>query len=135
MLNIIQERGKSGCGSEFKAAKSSASKSSKHDETGAVIATCRHHIIPRAVNMFVGETYRHAHYLQHFFYKKGVTFFCYDVICQYWPWAVKLASHFHDFPDFVEMIEKMIPFLSRMHAMIHVWYCYVSYHSFSSTLK
>lgn len=52
-------------------------------------------------------------------------FFCYDVICQYWKFAVDVGSKIERFKP---MTEKMKPFLSRWHGLTHTWYCQVRSH-------
>lgn len=87
------------------------------------MACCRHLIILQAVNMFVGETYRHAHYLHNFLYKNGYRIFCYDIVCLYWKWAEKVGEKLKVFSS---LTKKMTAFLARFHAIAHVWHCYVS---------
>lgn len=106
----------------FEAAKEISVGRKNFDETGIVMACCRHNIILRAVNLYVGETYRHIHYIMNYLNQIGVKFFCYDVVCQFWPWAQKVGE---EIPHFKEITNNMKPFLSRMHAFAHVWYCYV----------
>ncbi|KAK4017489.1 hypothetical protein OUZ56_032800 [Daphnia magna] len=89
------------CGdSIFKAARSDAGKFKKLDETGIMMRSCRHGIVDKA----------------------GCTFLCGDVMCRYWDWAQKVASLF---PEYKPMVDEMKPFLGRMHAKVHVWYCQI----------
>ncbi|XP_046462839.1 uncharacterized protein LOC124209013 [Daphnia pulex] len=66
--------------------------------------------------------YRHTHFMHLDLPEKACTFLCGDVICRYWDWAKKVASLF---PEYKPMIEGMKPFLGRMHAKVHVWYCQI----------
>ena len=87
-------------------------------ETGLEIAGCRHALAQKAVNMFQGEVYGYAHFLQcNYFIPKNVEFFWYDVVCKYWPWLEK-----HDKIN----KNKMKPALSVMHAKAHSWSCQAS---------
>lgn len=53
------------CGdSNWRAAGNSVKKKRNLDETGLEILGCRHTIAQAAVNMFYGEVYGYAHYLQ-----------------------------------------------------------------------
>ena len=87
-----------------------------------MMRSCRHGIVDKAVNMHHGETFRHTHFMHLDLPEKACTFLCGDVICRYWDWAKKVASLF---PEYKPMIEGMKPFLGRMHAKVHVWYCQV----------
>ena len=121
---IAPDRVKDCCGaSEFKAATSESSKSSKHDETGMIVACCRHGVVLCACNMHKGETYRHIHFIHKLLHQMNCKFLCYDVICQYWHWAQKVGQQL---PEFAKMTEDMKPLLPRLHAYAHVWYCLVS---------
>lgn len=87
------------------------------DETGLEILGCRHTIAQAAVNMFYGEVYGYAHYLQKMFLiPKKVQFLWYDVICKYWPWLRKTDP---------TCVQSMKPALSVMHAKAHAWTCQV----------
>jgi hypothetical protein len=115
---------KNPCGiSVFKAAREISSSKKYVDETGLIMACCRHLIILQAVNMFVGETYRHAHFLHNFLFNAGYRIFCYDIVCLYWKWAEKVGKVMSKYRH---LTEKMTAFLSRFHAIAHVWHCYVS---------
>lgn len=86
------------------------------------IVACRHALAQHAVNMYSGELYGYAHYLQTIsLLPKKVIFLWYDVICKYWPWLSK-----HD-PD---TSQSMKPALSVMHAKAHSWSCQVYLHCF-----
>ena len=127
MLNGIifffQSKGKELCGdTPFHAARSSSSRFKNQDDTGLLMGTCRHQIIHRALNMERGETFDHTHFLHSFFSLKGFKFICNDVICRYWPYACKVSRLL---PQFEANTKNMKPFLSRMHAKCHTWYCQV----------
>ena len=87
------------------------------------MACCRHLVILQAVNMFVGESYRHAHFLHNFLYNMGYRIFCYDIVCLYWKWAEKVGKKMKVFSS---LTKNMTAFLARFHAIAHVWHCYVS---------
>lgn len=127
-MNLALQNGRNDCGGNvFKAATDHAARLKKQDERGLTMLCCRHGCVLRAVNMFKGETYRHIHYLHKFAFEKNCKFLCYDVVCQYWLWARKVGDTLgHKYEDFKSMTTLMFPFLSRMHAIAHVWYCYVS---------
>lgn len=106
------------CGeSRWKAAQNTARHKKNLDETGLEIAGCRHGLAQWAVNMFQGEIYGYANYIQA---KKmlpaGVQFFWEDIVCRYWKWASKIGR---------EETKTMRPALSVMHAKAHKWSCQV----------
>lgn len=111
----------------YKAGKSDSSAFKNQDETGLLMASCRHGCVLIAVNMFAGENYRIVHYVHYLAFKMGCKFICYDVVCKYWPFAetvgekIKLPGNDY----FRDMIIKMIPILSRMHGSTHDWKCQV----------
>lgn len=81
-----------------------------------------------AVNMFVGETYRHAHFLHEKLYKKGYRVLCYDIVGLYWKWAPKIGTISEDFKNrFAHLTNDMAAFLPRWHGIAHVWHCFVSH--------
>lgn len=106
------------CGdSNWRAAGNSVKKKRNLDETGLEILGCRHTIAQAAVNMFYGEVYGYAHYLQKvFLIPKKVQFLWYDVICKYWLWLRKTDP---------TCVQSMKPALSVMHAKAHAWTCQV----------
>ena len=110
------------CGeSHWKAAQNTPRRRAKVDETGLEIAGCRHGLAQWAVNMYQGEIYGYAHYLQS---KKMlpavVKYFWEDIVCKYWKWAGKVGGS--------EM--NMKPALSVMHAKAHKWSCQVRFFCF-----
>lgn len=116
LIQISQEDDK--CGeTSWRAAGNSLHKKKNVVETGLEIAGCRHALAQKAVNMYHGEVYGYAHYLQtNYFIPLNVNFFWYDVVCKYWPWLQK-----HDKLN----ADKMKPALSVMHAKAHSWTCQV----------
>ena len=103
------------CGeSHWRAASNEGRKTAKLDETGLEIAGCRHGLAQWAVNMYQGDLYGYAHYIQ---VKKiipaRVAFFWQDIVCKYWKWAKKAGG--------VEG-SRMRPALSVMHAIGHARY-------------
>ena len=127
------------CGtSRWKAAKA-ASKTMQHlDETGVVIAGCRHIIAQKALNMFRAWgnvhvyifycsnvvllyicRYGYTHFLHmHYLSQRNLDFLMQDVICRYWPWTSQV-----NFP--CDAAYRMIPCLPVMHAKAHTWHCQV----------
>lgn len=96
-------------------------------QTGVIIACCRHGWnLLWAADMCQGELYRRVHFLHYKLMKFRCLFHCYDVIYLYWPWAAKVEANPNLSTQYTGMITKMHAFLSRMHAVAHIWYCYVS---------
>lgn len=76
-------------------------------------------IAQRAVNMFYGEVYGYAHYIQITdMVPRKVSFFWEDVACKYWPWLTKKDQ---------KTASSMKPALSVMHGKAHSWSCQVKY--------
>ncbi|KAK6296537.1 hypothetical protein J4Q44_G00326790 [Coregonus suidteri] len=72
----------------------------------------------RALNMYRGEIYAYAMYLQKELSSAGtVGFFRCDVACKYWPNLQKVVQAC---PELEELL-KMHPLLSVMHAKVHEW--------------
>ena len=106
------------CGdTHWKAADNKPKTKANLDETGLEIAGCRHGLAQWAVNMYQGEIYGYAHFIQQKrMQPANVKFFWEDVICRYWRWARRnglLAGC------------QMKPALSVMHAKAHSWSCQV----------
>jgi len=108
------------CGeSHWQAARNSLKKKKHIDETGLSITGCRHAIAQRAVNMFYGEVYGYAHYIQITdMIPRKVSFFWEDIACKYWPWLTKKDQ---------KTASSMKPALSVMHGKAHSWSCQVKY--------
>ena len=110
------------CGSShWKAARNTIIRQSNLDETGLVVAGCRHSLAESAVNMHQGELYGYTHYLQiNRLIRHNVKFLWQDVICKYWPWFTSLPKDLSPDEAF-----SMTPALSIMHGKAHVWSCQV----------
>lgn len=72
-----------------------------------------------------GESYRHILYLHNFALQENFKFFCYDVICNYWPFAKDVGKKLET-EDFKKHTEEMVPFLSRFHGKTHTMFCQVT---------
>ncbi|KAK5895521.1 hypothetical protein CgunFtcFv8_009208 [Champsocephalus gunnari] len=109
------------CGSgQWSAARETANKSaSKLDEEGVEVAVCRHGFLLKGLNMFRGEMFAYPLYLQKQLSSRNVQFFCPDVVCKYWPYLQRVASHCPELQNLLNMR----PFLSIMHAKAHSWLC------------
>lgn len=119
----MQSRDKESCGdSTYKAAKNTSSKFKHMDETGLIMASCRHGLILAACNMFTGENFRYIHFMHKQAYLKNVKFLCYDVVCRYWPFAERIGKKI---PEFCDLTKKMNAFLSEMHGKTHKRECQV----------
>ena len=112
------------CGSSnWKAARNTVNRQSKLDETGLIVAGCRHSLAQAAVNMHQGKLYGYTHYLQvNRLVLHNVKFLWQDVICKYWPWFTSLPKDLSPAEAF-----SMAPALSIMHGKAHVWSCQVEY--------
>ena len=89
------------------------------DETGLIVATCRHSVALGGVNMYRGELFAYSHFLHQKRFP-SVHYFASDIVCKYWPWTQRVASRF---PEHGTGHTK--PFLSVMHATGHAYYCQV----------
>ena len=106
------------CGDSTWAAAGNTLKRKKNlDETGLEILGCRHGTAQAAVNMFFGEIYGYAHYLQReYLLNRNADFIWSDVMCKYWPWVQKNDA---------SATSTMKPALSVMHVKAHSWSCQV----------
>ena len=87
----------------------------RQNETGLEIAGCRHGLALWVVNMFQGELYGYAHYIQEKHMScANVKFFWENIVCKYWKWAQKVGI-----PSDIK------PALSVMHGKAHNWTCQV----------
>jgi len=113
------------CGSSvLKAAQDKSKRKAALDETGFEYCVCRHGVAQKGLNMYRGEIFGYAHFLQkNFMLKKKVLFMWYDVICKYWVWL----QHKDPF-----MIDQMKPALSVMHGKLHEASCQVNSNKLSS---
>ncbi len=55
-------------------------------------------------------------------YLANCRFLCYDVICNYWPFAITVANKL---PQFNDMVTKMEKFQSSFHGFTHTRGCQV----------
>ncbi|XP_045026109.1 uncharacterized protein LOC123470196 isoform X1 [Daphnia magna] len=132
--HIPQLKGNGMCGvSTFQAAKlDSACHYNGLDETGMISTVCRHGSTIKVANMYKGETYRLVAFLHMVVLQMGCYFFCYDVVCKYWPFAQKLSKLAKEgvFSSKLNCVlrnltKKMRPFLSTFHGKAHQWACQV----------
>lgn len=117
--------GQDSCGQvHWQAAKSQAKSLQKLDETGVMVAGCRHALMQKAVNMWTGEMYGYGLYLQKNVLKPiGVKYLFYDVICKYWPWMKNICTVSNQFAK----ESTLIPALGQLHGKLHKWTCRVLY--------
>ena len=112
------------CGSSYwQAARSKSTHNySTLDETGLVVAGCRHVLALKAVNMFAGEQYGYALFLHEFLSKTvHMQFIWQDIMCKYWPWLKKVVTKFPEMSDLLNSSKA----LSVMHAKAHSLDCQV----------
>lgn len=94
-------------------------KKAHQDETGLEVAGCRHALAQKAVNMHSGEQYGYPHYLHALVLQPlGINFLWQDVICRYWPWAMRRLNY-------QQAVATIRPALSIMHSKAHAWDCQV----------
>lgn len=90
----------------------------KLDETGLEVATCRHVIAQKALNMYRGEVFGYPLYLiKNFMVQRNVKFCFADVMCKLWPFICKNEP---------SLASKIRPALSVMHAKGHAMECQAS---------
>ena len=89
------------------------------DETGLIVATCRHSVVLGGVNMYRGEAYAYSHFLHQTRFPR-VQFYASDIVCKYWPWAQRVSRLWPEYDT-----SNSEPFLSVMHATGHAYYCQV----------
>jgi len=107
------------CGGSWTAAKNVGRKKKSLDETGLEVATCRHVIAQKAINMKQGEQYGYALYLmKHYMVKWKVEYCWADVMCKLWKFAQRID------PDICKLMK---PALSTMHAKGHSIQCQVNW--------
>ncbi len=82
---------------------------------------CRHGVLLCALNMYRGEIFAYALYLQEKLASRQITFFCMDVTCKYWPYLQRVAK---SCPELQHLLN-MKPFLSVFHAKAHDFKCEV----------
>lgn len=104
-------KGDTQCGGRWSAARNVKRKAKSLDETDLEVATCRHVIGQKAVNMFQGELFGYSFFImKEFMIPNSVTFCFADVMCKLWKFICKHA------PDISIAIK---PALSIMHAKGH----------------
>ncbi|XP_067931090.1 uncharacterized protein [Watersipora subatra] len=109
----VQEVVDDSCGeTKLKNAQVGGKAHSSKDETGLMLATCRHVFILKGLDMKRGEIFQYPYILQKQF--PTAQFFAYDVACRYYPWLQKFDG---------ETAKKQTPMLSVMHAKSHKWPC------------
>uniref|UniRef100_A0A7M5U8G7 CxC3 like cysteine cluster domain-containing protein n=1 Tax=Clytia hemisphaerica TaxID=252671 RepID=A0A7M5U8G7_9CNID len=112
-----KENSNSICGGVWSAAQNASRKMAKLDETGLEVATCRHVLAQKALNMFRGEVFGYPYFLIKECMIKNGTNFCFaDVMCKLWPFIVR---------DDASIKTKIKPALSIMHAKGHSIDCQV----------
>jgi hypothetical protein len=69
-------------GSAFKVTREDSNEQKKYDETGLVVSSCKHCVVPYAINIFKGEsrTWTHTALMHNEAMKSIAKFFCYDRI-------------------------------------------------------
>ena len=114
------------CGdASYKAGRSEGSSFKGLKATGLLMSSCSHGIFVGAANMYRGEEYSFVHFMHLKAFELKSKFFVYDVICNYFPFAVNVAQSFPDKPLFVMMVTLMKKFLSRWHGITHTRSCQV----------
>ncbi|XP_046650581.1 uncharacterized protein LOC124341692 [Daphnia pulicaria] len=114
------------------------------------MTSCGHGVIQCSIDMHEGETFRHTfashvkvHSLKNQKQHKnlnitetekntedesantvffGPKFFVNDVVCQYWPFAIKMGELSEAYSY---LTSDMVPFLSRLHGQAHSWPCQI----------
>ncbi|EFX63733.1 hypothetical protein DAPPUDRAFT_335065 [Daphnia pulex] len=139
------------CGnSQFEAAREVSKRFKGLEVTGNVMTSCGHGVIQCSIDMHEGETFRHTfashvkvHSLKNQKQHKnlnitetekntedesantvffGPKFFVNDVVCQYWPFAIKMGELSEAYSY---LTSDMVPFLSRLHGQAHSWPCQI----------
>lgn len=107
----------SNCGGNWNAAKNSKHKGKSLDETGLEVATCRHRLGQKAINMFQGELFGYPLFLiKEFIVPKKIEYCLADVMCKLWKFIGQRESN----------IQKSIkPALSVMHVSGQAFACQV----------
>ena len=126
MVCVVQET-ENTCGTtHWQAARTNCRSMATQAETGLCLATCRHAVILKGINMFQGEIFAYPLYvLKELTQKASIQFVCQDVICRFWPWLQKVRPALSNDPG-VQATKDMKPFLSVMHAKAHDWACQVT---------
>ena len=106
-------------GTHWQAARSKCNKAfSTLDETGLVVAGCRHVLALKAVNMFAGEQYGYALFLHQLLGNKvEMQFIWQDIMCKYWPWLVKVVQKFPEMSNLLNTSKALSVMHSKAHSM------------------
>lgn len=120
---VSQVHGRGVCGTlRWAAARESSKTNPKVDEEGLEVAVCRHSLLLKALNMYRGEFFAYPMYLQkELAARTTCTYFCTDVMCQYWPYLQRVAKALPD----IQNLLQMTPLLSVMNAKGHATKCEV----------
>lgn len=106
------------CGGVWAAARNVGKKKGTLDDTGLEVATCRHCVAQKAVNMKQGELFGYPLYIMKNFMTKWNVEYCWaDVMCKLWKFVKR------EEPD---ICHTMKPALSVMHAKGHSLQCQVN---------
>ncbi|KAK0133340.1 hypothetical protein N1851_031157 [Merluccius polli] len=117
-------QGRGTCGdSQWTAARESSRRASKLDEEGMEVAVCRHGFLLKALNMYRGEIFAYPLFLQKELMPAKAQFFAMGVASKYWPYLEKAASVL----PALQVLTKMKPFLSVMHARAHATKCEIKW--------
>ena len=114
------------CGASYWQAARSKSNSNfgTLDETGLVVAGCRHVLALKAVNMFAGEQYGYALFLHKLLAESlKMSFIWQDIMCKYWPWLERVVTKL---PELSHLLNSSKA-LSIMHAKAHSLDCQVCF--------
>ncbi|XP_065072071.1 uncharacterized protein LOC135696565 isoform X2 [Rhopilema esculentum] len=116
--NSTQEAESALCGStQWLAARNVCQEGRSRDETGIELMSCRHCIALKAVNMYRGEIFGYAYYLQKNYAPKTRFYFS-DVACRYSKWLRKV--------DY-DLYCSQTPAIGMMHVKGHPAFCEVLY--------
>ena len=107
----------SNSGGNWNAAKNSRHKGRSLDETGLEVATCRHYLGQKAINIFQGELFGQPLFLIKEFMVPNKIEYCFaEIMCKLWKFIGQHESN----------IQKSTkPALSVMHANGHAFECQV----------
>ena len=114
------------CGTtQLDAAKCSSKRYQHLAETGTIMATYRHNILYKALNMFRGEMYAYYICMQLHLLQHNTQFMAQDIVCKYFPYLQRCARQ-NPSDEALQSISKQKPFLSVLHAHAHSWFCQVT---------
>ena len=105
------------CGGEWTAAKNLPRKRSSVDCTGLEVATCRHQLAQKALNMKRGEIFAYSHFIvRNFVLPNNITLMFADVMCKLYKYLCRVEPRFE---------KNLKGALSVMHAKGHSINCQV----------